>query len=462
MIRTTTLVVDGITHNKLKKHLFMDTNEAVLILLCSRAEINGALKLLTEKVIFIPHDECSRANDRICWPGKYLDDAVDVAESDDRTIVIMHSHPGGYFDFSEVDNQSDREVIPSIFADLPSERLANELHGTALMTPDGAIKARLYDHKHSLTEIDLTAIYGDNVSFFWNNLKTHNRPMAFTDGMKAELSKLSVSVVGVSGTGSIVAEQLARIGFGHINVVDFDRVELKNLNRILNSTAKDSSDNSLKVDVFKKAVEKFSPSTNVFTTPLSINNRRAITSVAETDILFCCVDSQMGRNICDLISSAFLIPLFDVGVVIPIRKQPNGNESILDINVRLDYVQPRGSSLLDRGVYSPEGVAAEDLAQIDPALYDERVREGYMPGSLEEAPAVITSNMYAASLCVQEFIARAYPYRLNNNRDYARTLISLGENEMEFLSEDDFNVSDLSFIAKAFGKPLLGIPSLED
>ncbi|MFD1882170.1 hypothetical protein [Paracoccus pacificus] len=40
-------------------------------------------------------------------------------------------HPGGLFDFSEADDQSDARVIPGLFEALGS------LHGSAIMTPDG-------------------------------------------------------------------------------------------------------------------------------------------------------------------------------------------------------------------------------------------------------------------------------------------------------------------------------------
>lgn len=458
-----TLIIDGKTHSKLEKHLLLpDKKEAIAILLCARV-VNEFPKLLVRDVIFIPHHKCLREGDHITWPGSYLEDAIDKAEQERLSVILLHSHPGGYFDFSDIDDRSDKAVIPSVFMALPDDVLNGGLHGSAIMVPGGAIKARLYNYKYDVIDVRLVAVYGDDIELYWNHLEQHStRPMAFSKGMTSELSNLSATVVGVSGTGSIVAEQLARIGVGHINVVDFDRVEIKNLNRILNSTLNDAYDEKLKVDVFKEAVQSFSSTTHVITTPHSINSRVAIESAAQTDLLFCCVDSQIGRNICDLISSAFLMPLFDIGVVIPIRKQSNGKEAILDINIRLDYVQPSGSSLLDRNVYSPEGISAEELTQTDPELYKERVREGYMPGSIEEAPAVISANMNAASLCVQEFIARTYPYRLDPNSKFARTLVSLAENETEFLSEYSFQNQGSDISAKAFDKPLLGIPSLED
>ena len=43
------------------------------------------------------------------------------------------------------------------------------------------------------------------------------------------------------GTGSPVVEQLARLGIGRLVLVDPDRVEDKNLNRILNASREDAT-----------------------------------------------------------------------------------------------------------------------------------------------------------------------------------------------------------------------------
>lgn len=459
MRKSSTLVIDGISYKKLKRHLITDDQkESAAILLCSNTN-QEQVKLLVQEIILIPHSECDRQGGKLVWPGSYLETAIDKAELKGLSIVLIHSHPGGYWGFSSIDDESDKVTMSSIAMALPEV----PLHGSAIMVPSGAVKVRLYTQGDAPQDVELVAIYGDDIQFYWSQDKyPSQRPTAFTSTMTQELKRLSVAVVGVSGTGSIVAEQLARMGIGHITVIDFDRVEFKNLNRILNSTVGDAEAGKLKVELFKEVVKTFSPSTKVTCVPYSIRSKRAIEEASKSDILFCCVDSQIGRNICDLMSSAFLMPLFDVGVVIPIRKQSDGRDAILDVNMRIDYVQPRGSSLFDRGVYTSAGIAAEDLASSDFEQYEKRIKEGYMPGSMEEAPAVISANMKAAATCVQEFLCRAYPYRLDDNSQYARTLISLAESENEYYSEASFTCSPPTIIGQAFKKPLLGIPSLED
>lgn len=53
----------------------------------------------------------------------------------------------------------------------------------------------------------------------------------YTPQMYERISKASVAIAGLGGLGSHVAVMLARAGVGHFLLVDFDTVELTNLNR---------------------------------------------------------------------------------------------------------------------------------------------------------------------------------------------------------------------------------------
>ena len=50
-------------------------------------------------------------------------------------------------------------------------------------------------------------------------------------GVQEKLDHARVAVAGLGGLGSNVAFALARIGVGHLHLIDFDRVDLANLNR---------------------------------------------------------------------------------------------------------------------------------------------------------------------------------------------------------------------------------------
>jgi hypothetical protein len=192
----------------------------------------------------------------------------------------------------------------------------------------------------------------------------------------------------------------------------------------------------------------------------SVTTREAVLAAAQCDVLFCCIDTLEARHMADRIAAAFLLPLFDVGVVIPVRRSDQAF-AIADVCGRIDYVQPGGATLQDRGVYTPESLRGEYLRAVAPEAHQQELEAGYLKGLIEEAPAVITLNMRAASACVNEFIARAYPFRLESNRLYARTSFSLAACEEEYVAEDAFAAAPNPLLARGDLEPLLGLPSLK-
>lgn len=451
----------GAEHARVKSHLFPgDGKEAAAILVCTRMR-GSRLKLLVREVVLVPHEACSREEDRLTWPSSVFDPWLDRSADEGLSLVLIHSHPNGYPDFSWLDDDSDRELMPYLYPYGSTDTACDLWHGTAIMLPSGAVKARLYGEDMRPGPVDLVAIYGDDLHLCWNANPDAISPLAFSAPMREELSRLSIAIIGVSGTGSIVAEQLLRMGVGELIVIDDDRVELKNLNRILNSTEDDVSTRRFKVDVFKEAAARINHTVSVKALPIRIGTLTAIEAAADADILFSCVDSFGGRHIADRLATAMLQPLFDVGVSIPVY-HPDGDTEISNVSGRVDYVQPGRSSLGDRRVYTPQLLAAEEMRERDHKQYAQQVDEGYMPGSTEEAPSVISVNMRAASAVVQEFIARRYPYRFDPNFRYARTKFDLAAEEHEYFSEDEFLATPQAHAARALESPLLGLPALED
>jgi hypothetical protein len=332
------------------------------------------------------------------------------------------------------------------------------------MVPSGAVRARLYDTGVAPRPIDLVMRAGDDIDFWWADTAgasgPQKRPVAFTSGMTAWLKRISVCVIGVSGTGSIVSEQLARLGFGEIILIDFDRLEGRNLNRILHSTLAGAESRLLKVDMFAEAVQRYRPDCRMVRVPQSIATRDAVLAACEADMLFSCVDTAEGRHIADRISAYFAMPLFDIGVSIPTRPTASGAREIAEVYGRIDYVQPGGASLLDRGVYDAALLEAEYLARSAPEAHRQRMADGYLRGMEEQAPAVIPLNMRAASAGVMEFIARTFPFRHFQNGDRARTLFMLGDGDEEFFAEREFRASGAFPVAAGLQEPLLGLPAL--
>jgi ThiF family len=276
--------------------------------------------------------------------------------------------------------------------------------------------------------------------------------------MMAELARLTAAVVGASGTGSIMVEQLYRLGFGCVVLVDPEAVDVKNLNRIVNARRRDAEAGAPKVLTAAEAIREAGLGTRTEAHAVNIVDRSAVHAVASADIIFGCVDSAEGRDVLNRICSYYLLPYIDVGVGIV----PLADGTIDEINGVEHYLKPGGSSLLSRGAYRPEQVAADALRRQNPSLYEERRREKYIEGAGEEGPAVISVNMTMASLAANECLARIYRTRNLPNREYAELRVSLTEMEIEAIAEGDPCRLLARHVGEGDTNPLLGLPELSD
>ncbi|EOA02942.1 UBA/THIF-type NAD/FAD binding protein [Herbaspirillum frisingense GSF30] len=451
MTSKSVLVMTQEHHERLLCHLFPgDGLEAAAILLCARGA-GPRLRLIVRGVAMVPHAECKREADFLQWPGMAIESAIDMAEQEGLSLILLHSHPGGYFNFSSLDDRSDQRTIPCI------SQAVGQIHGSAIMVPSGEMRARVYGGDMRCQQIDLVTVAADDIHLWWSDEKFRRRPMAFSSESRHEMNRIKAAFIGASGTGSIAIEQGARLGFGDVLLVDFDKIELKNLNRVLNSGVGDVG--LYKVNVLAKAIASHRGEDIAVPIPNSILDRDTVLQVSQADVIFCCVDSKEGRQVVDLISSAFLIPIFDVGVCIPTR-QKQGEAAILDVCARIDYVRPGGPTLFDRGVYTLEGLRAEHLQRVAPEQYKKELQDGYIKGAIEEAPSVISLNMRAAADLMLEYIARVYPFRHTSNRNYSRRELSFAAGEEEFIPEQKFEIGNNPLLARGGGEPLLGMPYL--
>jgi hypothetical protein len=170
------------------------------------------------------------------------------------------------------------------------------------------------------------------------------------------------------------------------------------------------------------------------------------------------VDGVEGRHLLNRLSVFYLLAYFDLGV----RLDADGLGGVEQVCGTVHYLQPGGSSLYSRGVYSMEEVRAAGLKRTDPGVYEEQLRSRYILGVQEDRPAVISVNMQVGSLGVNEFLARLHPYRDDPNSEYAAHRVSLKQGE--FIAERDG--TPCSLLAKHTGRgdviPLLERPELTE
>ena len=390
-------------------------------MLCHHGKGKNGFRLMVYSLILIPSEECpDRTSHSLTWPfADYLPpEKITEIDRNGLSIITIHNHPADMDSFSTTDNRNDKQLFKSVCNWFDDGRP----NGSAIMMPCGEIVSRLVDAKGKFTIIESNSVVGENISI-WKQKKTDKAvpdygmriSQTFGKGTYNLLRKIRVGVVGCSGTGSIVIELLARNCIGHLTIVDPDCVEGKNLNRIVNAMQTDARKGTPKVIATKRAITEMGTEVDVDTYQSTTTDAGVVEALTDCDVLFGCVDSAEGRYHLECIASAYFIPYFDVGV----NLETDREGKILQADAVAHYMHPENASLISRGGYTSEQVAAEGWYRTDRKHYEAQKVAGYLAAVGEDQPAVMSINMQAACLAFNDFLARLHQFRLDANDDFS-------------------------------------------
>jgi len=452
----------GKIYQQLQSHLFPgDGLEAIALVLCGRHESKDRSILLAHRLHIIPHHESIRGREYVNWNTDNLVPLILEAADKDMAILKIHSHPGGNEYFSGLDDKSDTAFFSSLYGWFESDYV----HGSVVMLPSGKLFGRVFTQDMASVPIDKIIVAGDQISVWDQNddiadeYFSERTIQTFGNGTYSKLRYMKVGVVGCSGTGSPTIEQLYRLGVGKLVLVDPDKIEYKNLNRILHSKRKDADQGLFKVDVIQNSIKEANLGTQVKVFRKNLYDyREALAELITCDIIFGCMDSVDGRHLLNQLTNFYLIPYFDLGV----RLDADGEGGINKISATVHYIQPGCSSLLSRGQYTIDQLAASCLYRQDPEEYGKRRKEGYIHNVKVENPAVISINMQISSMAVNEFLNRIHNYKYDPPHEYTQVSMDFSDGSIcnvseESLRQDDYQVQ---WAGRGDCTPFLRMPEL--
>lgn len=315
------------------------------------------------------------------------------------SLIMAHSHPGGFSTFSGIDDKNEKEMMPRLIL-ITEDRTP---HGTLVMDARGRIDARFWEPGDTAPEgIDRVCIIGRPLKFLPTtrdkgktktviDLDRYNRQVKMfgIEGQK-HIGATSVAIVGAGGTGSVMGIQLAYLGVRDFMIFDDDVVDQSNLNRLVSATPSDVG--SYKVDVLAKAILRINPNARVRTERKRFNSAELIEQIKGVHVLFACTDNVSSRAFLNEVSLVYLIPLINVGVGI---KAKNGQ--VDSAGGVIHVVVPGENCLQCLNAINPQLLAAE--------LSDESFHNpGYIFGADVERPAVISLNSLVVSQAVAAFL----------------------------------------------------------
>lgn len=376
-----------------------------------------------------PGDLKTATSGALTFAGAFIRKAhLAMRQSSLSGIATFHTHPGAtdHVSFSPYDDHEDPQLFSNLIELEPTTTLVSVVAGensqcgrvfTAAGSPEALGRLILIGDR--LTTLSLT---GDPPPPPPPAAEIFDRGLALTgSGALAQLSRMTVAVVGASGTGSLICEMLARAGCRSILLIDHDIVRLINLNRILHATREDARCGTPKVIVLERAIREMELGCCVEPIQGSILDAEVLRRVLDADLVFGCVDSALPRHLLCKLSAQYLLPYIDVGTEI------GGDErGIVSLDSRATYVTPGRQCLKCVGVVTARQLEFESLS------YAERKRKialGYSDDLVIEKPAVMDLNMRAASRgmlllrhLLQPFLLEPLPVSISDNAVTYRTI----------------------------------------
>jgi molybdopterin/thiamine biosynthesis adenylyltransferase len=401
--------------------------EAAGVLIAGVARSEAGLKLLGRELHWVPDEEYNRrtAAGMTIRSGGYVP-ALQRAESLGAVAIWLHTHPGHDADprRSEHDHAVDDEL-----RDTFRIRLDTDVYGSLVASPaPSAFRfTGMSVDVGGTTCIDRMLVVGER----WALMSAEDVPdaaeipttfdrqvRAFGGDIQVVLSRLRIGIVGCGGTGSAVAEQLARLGLGHMLLIDPKDLSDTNLTRVFGSTPPDVG--KPKAEVLASHIARIAPDVVVEAVVGTVTDETVARMLTGCDIVFGCTDDNAGRLVLSRLSSHYLLPVIDLGVLI------SSSDGRLDgIHGRVTVLTPGQACLVCRGRVDMERARAE---QLDRAELQSLQAERYAPELGAVEPAVVPFTSMVASVAVAELLERFIAY--GPDEEPSETLIRCHDREM--------------------------------
>lgn len=195
----------------------------------------------------------------------------------------------------------------------------------------------------------------------------YDRNGILTAGEQEKLGLSRVLIVGSGGLGGYVIEMLARLGVGHLTVMDGDVFDETNLNRQLIATEENIGE--VKVLEAARRIQLINSEVELEPVYMNLDEKNATTFLEGHQVVVDCLDDIPTRKILQRAAEETQIPLVH-GAIAGWWGQVT---TILPGDRTLDHLYPEGA---DRGVetsignpsFSPATIASLQVAEVTKIL----------------------------------------------------------------------------------------------
>jgi molybdopterin/thiamine biosynthesis adenylyltransferase len=406
-VRATLRIPDGL-YEQLLAHLFPgDQDEHGAVILAGCRQTSDELTLLARELYIAGSDDFPPGSFgyRQISPLFVAQTAGRAAE--ERLIYLScHNHPGAgkSVRFSPDDIAAHERLFPHLLDLTEAPIVGGLVFGTESVAGD------LWNERRERVQLDESRVIGPRLSRIYpapsadGHLGVPERferqARLFGATGQHRLGQIHVGVVGAGGGGSLLVEQLARLGVGALTVVDFDRVEESNLSRIVGARAEDAKQGTPKVEVLRRLSADTDRTIDYRGIEGDIADAPVAQALLDCDFLFLATDTARARLVFNAITNQYLIP----GIQIGSKVEANEDGAVEEIYVAVRPVFPPRGCLDCAGLLDPFQLHREQLTE------EERAAQAYVgaPGMEQVTdPSVISLNGISASHAVTTMLLAA-------------------------------------------------------
>lgn len=345
---------------------------------------------------------------------KYLRDLFRQCEEESLVFGFVHNHPGGYPDFSDTDDSNECTLLRAL-----TNRNGEDIHFVAMLWANNSWKARIrYGRqpetaqpvRHVLVHGRPLKLFGYEKTEFSDEGITARHAAAFGRPFVDKLRSLRVGVVGAGGTGSPVTLLLARAGVAELVIIDNDKLEESNLNRVRGAGLSDVGKNKAKI--LKDFIADLGLPTNVAAVESLIDQPVALDALSSCDVIFGCTDDQIGREIMNTALYVYAQSYIDMGLGGQVATDAEGHPYLRYHHGRVSTILPEGGEcLFCQGIIKDVWIRHQYEIRQNPNLSKEEARERYLTGGGEQAPGVGPFTSAVADYGVATLFDLIKPFR---------------------------------------------------
>jgi molybdopterin/thiamine biosynthesis adenylyltransferase len=409
MNRNVQLVFPHSLHARLVAHLFPgDFNEHGAAIGAGLAMTANGPRLLVRYVWLAlePEDYRLGSQGHMGLQATFIHRCITRCRDERLVYLAVHNHGGsGRVAFSDVDMVSHQKGYGALLD------IADGLPVGALVMADNAMEVDLWFPNGERSALRESRVLGPCIDRYYANpnLKSivegssecdnrYSRQVLFLGQHGQKLFKqATIAIVGLGGVGSLICEYLARLGIGHLILIDPDRLESSNASRVVGSTQDDMSVGSgtgtYKVDIAERVAREAQPSIEVEKIADDFARLPVANQILESDFIFLAADSMRARLVFNAIVHQYYIPGVQLGSKVRTEGAQGKIHSAYSV---VRTVRPKEGCLLCNHLIDPAKLADEWKSDAE--------RQDQQYGTSIPNPSVITMNAIAASHAVNDFL----------------------------------------------------------